>query len=294
MANTFITSSVVAQAALAHLYNNTVFLPLVWRDFESEFVPGRGATVTIRKPATFTAQAYNGSTITVQNATETSTSITLDKHIDVSFAVTSKDMTLNVVDFSEQLLAPALEAHAQGIDKAIIAAFDAAGTIPVIGGPGDGTEPWNDPKVLIDARTALSEAAVPLSDRVVVASPRTAGEWLKDPLFNRVDQSGETAGLREASLGARKFGFDPYESNNIITNQSYAFHKTAFAFASRPLALPRGSADASIQNYKGVGLRVVFGYDMQLKSDICSVDVLYGVKVLDVNRAVKIDGTASS
>lgn len=293
MANTFINATAVAQAALAHLYNNTVLLPLTWRDFEKEFVPGRGATINIRKPATFTAAAYNGSTITIQNATETSVPMTLDKHMDVSFAVTSADMTLKIEDFSAQLLAPALEAHAQKIDKDIIGALDAGG-LGSVGGSGDLSEPWYDPKVLIDARTYLSERAVPLTDRYAVAGPRMAGEWLKSDQWMRVDASGDSEALRNASMGLRKAGFEPVESQNITTNAGYAFHKTAIAFASRPLALPRGAADAAILDYKGVGLRVVFGYDMQLKSDVCSVDVLYGVKVLDAARAVMIDGTSSS
>lgn len=293
MANTFITSSVVAQAALAHLYNNTVMLPLTWRDFENEFVPGAGATINIRKPGVFTAGAYNGSTITVQNMTETSTTLVLNKHMDVSFRVTSLDLTLSIKDFSEQLLQPALEAHAQGIDDAIIAALDAGG-LGSVGGAGDLGESWNDPRVLIDARTYLSERAVPLTDRYAVVGPRMAGEWLKDDHWQRVDASGDAEALRNASMGLRKAGFEPVESQNITTNAGYAFHKTAVAFASRPLALPKGAADASIMNYKGVGLRVVFGYDMQLKSDVCSIDVLYGVKVLDSARAVMIDGTASS
>lgn len=293
MTNTFINSSVVARAALMHLYNSTVFLPLMWRDFEPEFVPGVGATVTIRKPATFTAEAYNGTTINKQAATEQSTSIVLDKWYDVSFAVTAKERALNIVDFSEQLLAPALEAHAQSIDDNIIKALDAAG-LGTVGGVTDGGSPWNDPKVLVDARTYLSERAVPLTDRRVVVGPRMSGEWLKDDNWQRVDASGDTRALAEASMGTRKSGFDPYESNNITTNAGYAFHKTAVAFASRPLPLPMSNQDASINNYKGVGLRVVFDYDMAAKSDICSIDILYGIKVLDTARAVMIDGTASS
>lgn len=293
MANTIITAAQIARAALATLYHNTIFLPLVNRDYEETFQPGVGNTVNVRKPATFTALAYNGSTVTVQNATETSVPVVMDQHFDVSFAVTSIDMTQKVTDFAAQFLNPALEAHAQGIDKALIAKFENSGWA-TLGGPGDGGESWENPKVLIDAKTALSENGVPLTNRSVIASSRMAGEWLKDPLFNRVDQSGETAGLREASMGSRKFGFDPYESNNITTNQGYAFHRDAVTFASRPLWLPKGAADAAVVSYKGIGIRVVYDYNMNLKSDVVSLDVLYGIKVMDTLRGVIIDGSASS
>lgn len=294
MPNTLLTASVVARAALATLYENTVMLPLCARDYESEFVPGVGATVNVRKPAVFTAEEWNGTSINVQNATETSVPVVLDQHFDVSFAVTSIERTLKIVDFAEQFLNPALEAHAQGIDKAIIAAATAGFGGTSVGGDADPTEPWNDPKVLTDARTVLSENAVPLSDRYAVVGPRMAGEWTKSDWWGRFDQSGSTAALEEASMGPRKAGFTPYESQNITTNVGLAFHRSGLAFVSRPLALPTGAADKAIMSYKGVGLRVVFDYDMQKKQDICSIDVLYGIKVMDAARGLIIDGSASS
>src|SRR4051812_7712693 len=115
MANTFITPDVVAPRALATLYNTIVLAGLVYRDYDPVFDGHVGDTITIRTPATFTAQEFT-STISVQNATEGSQTLVLDKHIDVSFAVTSKDMALELSNFDEQLLKPAMEAIAQDID----------------------------------------------------------------------------------------------------------------------------------------------------------------------------------
>ena len=60
-----------------------------------------------------------------------------------------------------------------------------------------------------------------------------------------------------------------------------AVHKNAFALVTRPLALPQGAAKAAIVNYDGFGLRVVYGYDMNTKTDTISIDMLCGVKLLD-------------
>lgn len=290
MANTILTSSIVARAALATLYENTVMLPLVFRDYEPEFQPGRGATITVRKPATFTAEEYNGTTITIQNATETGVPVVLNHHADVSFRVTSRNMALDIVDFTAQFLMPAMEAINQKVDRDILAFRD---DITQTVGDGVLTELFSDPRVLIDAGRVLDQANVPVSRRNAVVDPVIKAEWLKDPLFNRVDQSGSTEGLRSASMGSEKFGFTPYMTQNITDGIGVAFHPTAVAFASRPLELPRGAADASIVNYKGMGLRVVFDYDMNLKADTCSIDILYGVKTLDADRAVLIDGSGS-
>ena len=62
MANTLLTPSVIAQAALATLYETTVAAQLVHRDYDSEFVARVGDTVTIRKPAVFEAKEFDEAT----------------------------------------------------------------------------------------------------------------------------------------------------------------------------------------------------------------------------------------
>lgn len=297
MSNTLLTTTAIARAMLANLYNSTIMLPLVFRDYEPEFVPGRGATVNVRKPATFTAGDYNGSTITIQNATETSVPVVMNKHIDVSFAVTSREMTLSIIDFTEQFLSPAMEAIAQKVDEDILALrSDITNLVGDGVGAGAGlgfTTAYTDSDVLVDARTVLSNEKVPLGrNRQLVVPPSMAGNWLKEDAIKQVDASGSTDALREASLGGRISGFNPYESNHISDSIGVGFDPAAFAFVSRPLALPRG-ANGSIESYRGLAVRVVYDYDMDLKSDVVSIDTLYGVKTMDAHRAVLIDGSGS-
>jgi hypothetical protein len=70
------------------------------------------------------------------------------------------------------------------------------------------------------------------------------------------------------------------------------FHRSAFAFVTRPLELPMGAGagTAEIVNYGGLGLRVVSGYDISTKTDTVSIDLLCGVKTLDPARAVRLLG----
>lgn len=297
MANTFLTPQVIARQALANLYETTLMASLVWRDFDGDFAGQVGDTITIRKPPTFVANEYDRSQgITVQTATESGIPVVLNHFIDASFAVTSEEMTLTILDFNEQLLAPAMEAIVQKIDADLIALFN---DITLEVGTGTG-ETWDDAKVLIAAGRVLNQSKVPMSERRAIVGPVTAAEWLKDDLMNRSDARGDTQGRLEASLGARMFGFDPFMSNHITTppavsgNSSTevgaAFHRTAFALVTRPLALPRGAQNAAIAQYKSFGLRVVYDYDMDLKSDVVSIDMLYGTKTIDATRAVLIKG----
>ena len=120
-------------------------------------------------------------------------------------------------------------------------------------------------------------------------------DLLGNELFVSADKVGdEGTALREASLG-RKFGMDVYTDQNIAKTGDYvpsiAFHKNAMALVTRSLALPQGAAKSAIMNYDGFGLRVVYGYDMQTKTDTVSIDMLCGVKLLDQNLIAVVADT---
>ena len=325
MANTFLTPDVIARAALATLYENTVAAQLVHRDYSSEFVAKVGDTITIRKPAVFEAEEFNPSTgINVQEATEGSVAVTLNHHADVSFEVTSRQLSLEIEDFRAQLLDPALEAVSQKIDRDVLA-FRNDLTNEV--GTETGSE-WDKPEALIEAGVILDIANVPLNERRVIVGPRTKGKWLSNDILKRADQSGTTSGLRQASFGGDLFGFTGYMSQNIgqpkapalqqegdpTTEVSVAFHRTAVALVTRQLELPRGASNAAIEGYKGFGIRVVIdfhhhrlvqqhrhllgqqavGFDGHehlggLDADLEVLEV-QAVEVLDAARAVLIKG----
>ena len=283
MANKFLTPDIIAREALMVLRNNAVMANLVHRDYSDEFVAGVGDTITIRKPAKFDAKEYAGS-IEVQDATEGSVTVKMDKHLDVSFAVTSKQMTMDIADFSAQLLVPAMQAFLDKID-AYLLALNTEVTNKV-------TATASIKDDLIDARKYLTASATPLTDRRFVYGTEAEADLLKTDLFISAEKVGdEGTALREASLG-RKFGMDFYVDQNVDNAgvNAMAFHKNAFALVTRPLALPNGATNSAIVNYDGFGLRVVYGYDMNTKTDTISIDMLCGVKTLDETLASVIVG----
>jgi hypothetical protein len=297
MANTFLTPDIIAREALATLYDQCVMAQLVHRDYDVEFTQNVGDTITIRKPTTFTANDFNPASpaITVQDATESSVSLTLNKFKDVSFAVTTKDLALNIQDFATQLLNPAMEALVQQIDIDLLSLRSDITQTVGDDTPSTGTSKyaWDNPRVIAEAGRVLNQAAVPMTNRSLVAGPITSADWLTDDLFVQAQQAGSTDGLRQASLGASVFGFAPYMTQHIAegtstTEVSLAFHETAFALAMRTLPLPQGAKNAAIQSYNGLSIRVVYDYDITKKQDIVSLDVLYGVKTLDPARACLI------
>lgn len=209
MGNTIITPNIVAKEALMVLENNMVLGNLVYRDYKKEFVNGVGDTITVRKPATFTANEFTDS-ISVQDATESSVDVKLDKHLDVSFAVTAKDLTLNIADFSNQFIKPAVSAIAQKIDLEIAKLYK---NVPYASGIA-GTTPYLISDVT-DVRKVLNQNKAPVTDRNLVLNPDADASLLTLDVFTNADKVGDDGtSLREASLG-RKLGFNIFMDQNI-------------------------------------------------------------------------------
>lgn len=297
MAHTLIKPTVIAGEALAVLYNTTVLAQLVHRDFDREFTGKQGDTVTIRTPTTFTANTFDrGSGISLQNATESSTSIALDTILDVSFAVTAEDLTLTIDNFRDRFIAPAMEGMVQAVDGVIAENLvDAAEGVG-----GGGTSTWSSSKASnvfvgeTGARSKLTRAKAPTVNRYAVLSPEATGIALTEELIVAADKSGWTDALRQGAVG-RLFGFDTYETQTLGYGPAdagqadgVAFHRDAIALVTRTLQAPLGTVNVATENYKSLGLRVVQDYDITYKQDVVSIDFLYGIKKLRPEWAVQL------
>lgn len=209
MPNTLLTPSIIAKEAIMVLLNNMVFAGLVHRDYSSEFAKV-GDTITVRKPATFTAQEWNGSTINVQSATEGSVPVKMNKIIDVSFAAGSKELALNIQDFSIQFIQPAMQAHAQKLDELLAALFV---DIPYFAAVSSSPAMQD----FADVDKVMNENKVPTGGRNLVLDPMTKSKYIALPSILNAEKSGSTDALRDASMG-RILGFDTYMDQNIVNS----------------------------------------------------------------------------
>lgn len=286
MAHVFIKPSVVAARGVAVLYNTIVLAGRVSRDFDDAFNGKVGDTINIRTPSVFSPKVFNRATgIELQEANETSFPLVLDTLLDISFAVTAEDLSLNIVDFTEQFLVPAMEGFAQDIDGRLAEGLVDAAEAAAGGGTASATGATAANVAYNKAREILSRNKMPLTERYGVLSPEGVTKVLSDPLLVEADKSGATDALRNAAVG-RIFGIENYESQTFGLGSGdkgqadgVVFHRSAYVLASRVLDKPMDEgADASIQSYKGIGLRVVKSYDINKKQDVVSLDTLIGHK----------------
>lgn len=205
MPNTFLTPDIIAREALIVLENNMVMANLVHRDYSGEFAQV-GDTITVRKPAKFTAKNFTGS-ISRQDATEGSVPVKIDRHRDVSFDVTSREMTLDIRDFSEQLISPAMRAIAQAVDEDLL--NEAANVSAAVAGT-------NSPADLADIANlskTLDIARVPLDMRRLVLNPTHKYRYALTDNLSKVAYAGSGETLRNAELG-RVYTLDTYMDQN--------------------------------------------------------------------------------
>lgn len=210
MPNTFLTPSVIAQEALMILRRNLLFGSLVHRDHESEFSGKKvGESVSIRGPASFEAKEFTTS-IVVQDAGEYSVNLTLEKHFDVSFAVTAKELALSISQFSTQLLNPAVIALAQGVDEYIAKLY--ASVYNFTGAPGDPPDSLTD---MAAVKRKLSQMLVPNRGRVTVLDPVAEADIASlDAVISAEKRGDDGTALREGSIG-RIMGIDWMMDQNV-------------------------------------------------------------------------------
>ncbi len=132
-----------------------------------------------------------------------------------------------------------------------------------------------------------------------VAVFKKAGSGLKAGDIISVSGVGSYAVVEDAVISGEnmtvKLSGKPNltSANTITALPSHAanliFHPDAFAFITRPLAVPSG-VESYVTTYNGISLRVVRGYDMKYKRDILSMDVLYAFKTVYPELAVRYLG----
>jgi hypothetical protein len=217
MSNTVLTPTVVAAEAIRILENNLVMGNLVHRGYEEEFdkkVNGYdvGSSITIRKPTDFTVR--DGAVAAIQDATEGSTTFTVDKQKGVDFKFTSTDLTLSISNLSDRIIKPALIQLANQIDGDLLNLYKnvwncvgtPAATAPLIDTFAD----------FAKAPERLDLQAVPQSDRYAVLSPSDTWAMLGSQTALYMQDAAKDA-YREGRLG-RIANVETYASQNVKTH----------------------------------------------------------------------------
>lgn len=169
MANTLLTIAMITNEAESILENNLTFTKHVNRSHDDSFGNSGaqiGDTLNIRLPVQYVPT--DGQGLQVQNSTETSVPLVLNKQYQQAMAFSTKDMTLSIDMFSERFVAPAIAALANNIDNDGLGLYK--DVYQTVGNPG--TTPSTS-LTYLNAGVKLDYSAAPIRDglRAAVLNP---------------------------------------------------------------------------------------------------------------------------
>lgn len=168
MSNTLLTIDMITRESLRVLHGTSAFLKGVNKAYDSSFAQAGakiGDTLRIRKPNKYTVRTTR--VMNVQDTTETSVSLPITNIAGTDMNFTSKEMALDLDDFSRIIIKPAMSVIAAHIDYTALGMTNDVWNS--VGTPG--TTPATS-SVWLDAGALLDDNLAPPDDRMIILSPR--------------------------------------------------------------------------------------------------------------------------
>lgn len=262
MANTILNSSVIAKESLRILENQLVFARGVNRQYEKEFEAERkvGDTINVRKRSKYTVRS--GATASVQNHEEVNVPVVVDSQKGVDVEFTSKELAMNLDDFSKQVLQPQIAALANQVDLDGLMLYKKVAN--AVGTPGSTPTAI---KTYATASAKLDDEACPSDDnRSVIINPMAQVEII-DSLKGLFQSSSQIKEQYERGKMGMAAGFDWSMSQNIPVH-------TIGALGGTPLVNGAGQTGSTL---------VTDGWSNSITGILKQGDVFYIAGVYAVN-----------
>lgn len=240
MANNLLTISMITNEALRVLTNSLVFTRAVSRQYDDKFaIEGAkiGTTVNLRKPPRYVGRT--GPALQVESSVETYVPLTLDTQFGVDMAFTTQDLTMNISDFSDRFIKPAVAAVANKIDydglQQYLNVYNMVGTPGQLTGATAPTQAQSTAAILA-ARARLNQEAAPVDEeRHIVVDPATE-VGIVNGLTNLFNPQGTISRIfNKGALGDSTLGFNfamDQNVGNFTTGTATAFTVSAQAGGS--------------------------------------------------------------
>ena len=216
MSNSILTIDMITRKALEIFENNLVLSRNVNREYDSSFaVEGAkiGSTLRVRLPDR--SLVTDGAALQVQDDNEQYTTITVSsqKHIGVNF--TSAELTMQLDDFAERVLAPRVSQLASSVDADVANAYKSI--FNSVGTPG--TTPASS-LVLLQGQQKLNETAAMMNDRYATVNP-AANASLVEGMKGFFNPQGTISDqFHSGMMGTGVLGYDEINMSQSITSHT--------------------------------------------------------------------------
>lgn len=183
MANSLLTIDEITRESLRVLHGTSAFIKTVNKQYDSSFAKTGakiGDTLRIRLPNQYTVST--SAVMEVQDTVEQSVSLPITNRAVTSMSFSSKELALDLDDFSEIIIKPAMSVIASHIDyTALSMTYDVANSVGTPGTTPGSINVWSD------AMAKLDDALAPRDgNRFILASPAAMARTMQGEkaLFN--------------------------------------------------------------------------------------------------------------
>ena len=238
MANQLLTISMITNEALRVLTNSLVFTRAISRQYDDKFaIEGAkiGTTINLRKPPRYVGRS--GPALQIESSVETYVPLTLNTQFGVDMAFTTQDLSLNIPDFSDRFIKPAIAAIANKIDYDGLQQF--LNVYNMVGTPGQlsGTPTQAQSlATILAARARLNQEAAPVDElRHIVVDP-TIDVGLVSGLTNLFNPQGVISEIfKKGAMGDSTLGFNFAMDQNVgnFTSGSFIVGTDTIAVAAQ-------------------------------------------------------------
>lgn len=282
-----------AANALQTLKANTVFARLVNRDY-SDAIARHGDIINISE---------RGALIVSTKAADTAVTLQTPNSANKQVTVVHKYVAFLVEDIAEAqanqsvmdgYVMDGMKVIGEDIDAALAGLYSGFSATPI-----DGVTGGLAVADIVEGDRVLNAAKIPTSDRSIVWGADAQAELLQMDQFTNAQNAPQNAtALQNATLG-RKYGFNHYMDQQVVETggevKNIAFHKDAMTLVTR--RLPDPPSDSGVRSATmvedGIGIRVLYGYNMSHMGMQVNLDIVYGAAELRDNHAVVIASTDS-
>jgi hypothetical protein len=183
MANTLLTIDMITREAARVLHGSSAFLKGVNKAYDSSFAKTGakiGDTLRVRLPNQYTVRTTR--VMDVQNTVNQSVSLPITQIAGTDMNFTSAELALDLDDFSENIIKPAMSVIAAHIDyTALSMTYDVANSVGTPGTTPASINVWSDAMAKLDDNLAPRDG-----NRMIITSPTAMAKTMQGEkgLFN--------------------------------------------------------------------------------------------------------------
>lgn len=293
--NAVFIPTIIAQKAIQRFPSYLNLARTVSRD--SDWASAQfGQTIQVPKTGAVSANdKTQGEKFTLQNPTGTNVEVTLNKHKEVTITIDDVTKVVENQDTQNAYARDGAIALAEAVETSLAELHPSLENTVTF----DATSATTIDTSMLNVRKFFTDQKVPrVEQRYMYVDSSVFNNLLATDKFSRYDARGEGRSITEGQV-IRTYGFEVWESQMIETSGSpvayhnLAYTRNAFVLASRPLPKPASNVFSSVINDPSIGLslRSLFWYNGEIGAHQLTLDLLYGVAILDQRRVCEVESS---